>query len=193
MIGVAGCGHIGTSLLEALLEAGANAAGFDILKQSHTVITSNIEQFATPLRRLFVVVGDASDVEALLFDTQALLQHAPMLQHIILCTSVSPAYVHTIRERVPNDIRIVDAAIVGSLRDAENRMLTFLLGGTDDDIDEVIPYLATIGQTFHRVGDLGMGMQAKGLAAAIESEPKPSDIAIPQSVLNYLRNTKPLS
>ena len=168
-------------MLEALLEAGANAAGFDILEQSRTVITSDIEQFAKPLRTLFVVVGDASDVEALLFDTQALLQHAPMLQQIILCTSVSSTYVHKVRERVPNDIQIVDAAIMGSLRDAENRMLTFLVGGPDDDIDEAIPLLAMIGQTFHRVGTLGMGMQAKGFAAAIESGAEPIDIAVPQS------------
>ena len=80
---------------------------------------------------------------------------------------------------------------MGSLRDAENRMLTFLVGGPDDDIDEAIPLLAMIGQTFHRVGNLGMGMQAKDFAAAIESGAEPIDIAVPQSVLNHLRNLKP--
>ncbi|MEO9896376.1 MAG: NAD(P)-binding domain-containing protein [Paracoccaceae bacterium] len=258
MIGVAGCGRIGTSLLEALLEAGAHAAGFDILTQSHAVITTDIEQFASSLRTLFIVVGDASDVEALLFDTQALLRHASELQQIVLCTSVSQGYVHSVRDRISNDIQIVDAAIVGSVRDAENRMLTFLLGGSDDDIDEVIPLLSMIGKSFYRVGDLGMGMQVNGysammsacqtamthlaldwgrtaglqdtqlldilvnnsnpltqdivvniregytqdnqigmqvrnLAAAIENAPRPGDVAIPQSVLNYLRNLKPQS
>ncbi|MEP6020130.1 MAG: hypothetical protein ABJ251_16755 [Paracoccaceae bacterium] len=40
MIGIAGCEQFGTSLLEAALEAGSDATGFDILEKSQTLVLS---------------------------------------------------------------------------------------------------------------------------------------------------------
>ncbi|MEP2470682.1 MAG: hypothetical protein ABJH45_03875 [Paracoccaceae bacterium] len=40
MIGIAGCGQLGASLLEAVLEAGTDATGFEILEKSQTLALS---------------------------------------------------------------------------------------------------------------------------------------------------------
>ena len=46
---------------------------------------------------------------------------------------------------------------------AENRTLSFMLGGVQSDIDDAIPLLALMGRHFHHMGPFGSGMQAKVL------------------------------
>lgn len=51
----------------------------------------------------------------------------------------------------------------GAVIAAENRTLSFMLGGTQPDIDDATPLLALMGQHFHHMGAFGAGMQAKVL------------------------------
>ncbi len=169
MIGVAGCGRFGQPILDALMRAGAQIKGFDALSTAHPAFTSDIHDFAASLRTLFVVQRDAADIEALLFGTHNLLGHATQLEQVILCTDVHPNVVQSVKSRLPHHISIIDAAMIGSVQDVQNAASTFLIGGAKADVDDAIPLLAPIGQKFHHVGALGMGMQARMLLALIEA------------------------
>ncbi|MEL6888925.1 MAG: NAD(P)-binding domain-containing protein [Pseudomonadota bacterium] len=163
MIGVAGCGRMGSPMLDALRDGGTDAMGFDVAYKGAAHITTNIMGFAPRLTTLISVVRDADQTDALLFDRQNLIGCAPELTRIFLCSTLSPRYVAQLRSRIPDHITLIDAPMSGAKIAAENRALSFMLGGSDDDIADAIPLLALMGQHFHHMGPYGAGMQAKVL------------------------------
>lgn len=163
MIGVAGCGRMGEPMLAGLRDGGANAIGFDVLKKANPDITTNVMAFAPRLETLLSVVRDATETDTLLFGSQNLIRTAPNLTRIFICSTLSPRYVKALRNRIPDHITLIDAPMSGAQVAAENRTLSFMLGGSQSDIDDAIPLLALMGKHFHHMGGYGTGMQAKVL------------------------------
>lgn len=163
MIGVAGCGRMGAPMLEALRDGVPGACGFDVVNKGAAYITRDLDAFAAQLETLFSVVRDAAQTDALLFEDQALIAAAPMLRRIFICSTLSPSYVRDLRARVPAHVALIDAPMSGAVIAAENRSLSFMLGGAPDEIDTAIPLLALMGKHFHHMGPFGSGMQAKVL------------------------------
>ena len=150
-------------MLDALRNGGTDAMGFDVADKGAAHITTNIMGFAPRLSSLISVVRAADQTDALLFDRQNLIGRAPQLTRIFLCSTLSPRYVAQVRRRIPDHITLIDAPMSGARIAAENRTLSFMLGGSDDDIADAIPLLALMGQHFHHMGPYGAGMQAKVL------------------------------
>ncbi|MEO9573470.1 MAG: NAD(P)-binding domain-containing protein [Tateyamaria sp.] len=163
MIGVAGCGRMGAPMLDALRDGTAHAMGFDVVAKDPDYITSDFDAFVPQLETVFTVVRDADETDALLFDTQNLIAAAPVLRRIFICSTLSPRYVHALRARVSDHITLIDAPMSGAQAGAEDRSLSFMLGGAQSDIDDAIPLLSLMGRHFHHMGPFGSGMQAKVL------------------------------
>ncbi len=154
---------MGAPMLAALRDGGTNAIGFDVVDKDAAHIHTNLMQFAPHVETLFSVVRDADETDTLLFGDQNLMQTAPNLTRIFIGSTLSPRYVRDLRARVPDHITLIDAPMSGAQIAAQNRTLTFMLGGAQADIDDAIPLLALMGQHFHHMGAFGMGMQAKVL------------------------------
>ena len=154
---------MGAPMLDALRDAGANAMGFDVRDTGHAHVTGDIETFGQDLETLFIVVRDARETDALLFGAQNLLEIAPKLTRIFICSTLSPRFMTELRACIPERITLIDAPMSGAQVAAQNRSLSFMLGGTKADIDDAIPLLAMMGKHFHHMGDFGAGMQAKVL------------------------------
>lgn len=163
MIGVAGCGRMGAPMLEALRHSGAMARGFDIVTKTADWITDCPGDFARDLTTLITVVRDQDETEDLLFGAQNFLERAPHLDRIIICSTLSPRYVKGLRQRIPAHVTLIDAPMSGASVAAADRRLSFMLGGSQEAIEEVIPLVASMGKHFHHMGDFGAGMQAKVL------------------------------
>ena len=163
MIGLAGCGRMGAPMLAALRDGVTGAMGFDVVDKGRDDITTNVMAFAPALTTLISVVRDAAQTDALLFDDQNLLGTAPKLDRIFLCSTLSPRYVAGLRTRLPDHITVIDSPMSGAQVAAENRTLSFMLGGTEADIADAIPLLSLMGKHFHHMGPFGAGMQAKVL------------------------------
>ena len=91
IIGVAGCGRMGMGMLRNLQKAGFAARGFDVRHIKD--VGTDVSAFAEGLTTLFTVVRDTAEMDALLFDDQAIIAHAPTLQRIVICSTLSPKYV----------------------------------------------------------------------------------------------------
>ena len=162
IVGVAGCGRMGAPMLDALRAAGLAAYGFDVQAKDADYITQDCDDFAAQISTLITVVRDSDETDALLFDVQNLVT-APHLRRIIICSTLSPKYVLGLRARVPDHITLIDAPMSGAQVAAEAGTLSFMLGGTTEDIAAVQPLLNAMGQSFHHMGDFSAGMQAKVL------------------------------
>jgi L-threonate 2-dehydrogenase len=164
-IGLAGCGRMGAPMLAALRHHGFDATGFDIkpLADPQTGITTNPETFERGLTTLITVVRDIDETEQVLFRDQGFVKRAPNLNTVIICSTVSPNYIADLAARLPSQITLVDAPMSGATVAAQNRQLSFMLGGADAVLDHLQPLFAAMGSSFHRMGPLGSGMSAKVL------------------------------
>ncbi|RMD92438.1 MAG: NAD(P)-dependent oxidoreductase [Alphaproteobacteria bacterium] len=167
-IGVAGCGRMGAPMLRALRGAGFQARGFDIRPPGDygplaPAMTDDPGTFARGLRILITVVRDIAQTEALLFDTQRMIERAEDLELLVISSTLSPRWLARLPARLPARIALVDAPMSGAAIRAERRELSFMLGGDEAVIDRLMPLFEAMGSSFHRMGPFGAGMQAKVL------------------------------
>ena len=125
-------------------------------------ITDDIAIFSEDLHTLITVVRDIDQTEDVLFGDQNFTA-IPSLRRIIICSTLSPRYVLTLRDRMPSPITLIDAPMSGAQIAAQQRRLSFMLGGDDADIDAAQPVFNAMGKHFHHMGNFGSGMQAKVL------------------------------
>lgn len=162
-IGLAGCGRMGAPMLAALRAAGFDAAGFDVRPvPALGAAMLDRDAFAARLRTLITVVRDIDQTEDVLFGAQHFTA-APGLGRIILCSTLSPRYIRDLRARIPAHITLIDAPMSGAQVAAEEARLSFMLGGSQADLDTAQPLFDAMGAHFHRMGVYGAGMQAKVL------------------------------
>lgn len=167
-IGVAGCGRMGGPMLAAMIDAGLDARGFDVRPPGDfgpimARMTADPAEFARGLRVLITVVRDIAQTEAVLFGAQGFVARAKTLETVVISSTLSPRYVRALRDRIPDKIALVDAPMSGAAVAAQERRLSFMLGGADADLDRIHPALAAMGRHFHRMGPFGAGMSAKVL------------------------------
>jgi putative dehydrogenase len=152
---------MGLPMLQALQHAGFDAVGFDVNNIGFGVQTDPRQCF--DIKTLFTVVRDADQTDDVLFGAQNFIANAPELNQIIVCSTLSPRYVLALRDRVPNHINLIDAPMSGAAIAAQEKRLSFMLGGCDADLNAAQPMFDAMGAVFHRMGAFGAGMQAKVL------------------------------
>lgn len=167
-IGIAGCGRMGLPMAQALQQTGFDVQGFDVRSTSEfgefqTSMANNPSEFAHDLQTVFTVVRDQKQTDELLFDDQNLVGMADALKLIVISSTLSPKYVRNLRDRIPEHIHLIDAPMSGAAIAAQERRLSFMLGGEAEDISQIQPYLNAMGQYFHMMGGFGAGMAAKVL------------------------------
>ncbi|OUS08338.1 3-hydroxyisobutyrate dehydrogenase [Rhodobacterales bacterium 52_120_T64] len=167
-LGVAGCGRMGLPMARAISEAGFNTQGFDTRPLAEfgdfqVSMAGSVTEFTTELTTLFTVVRDQRQTDDVLFNDQGLIAKADKLTHIVISSTLSPKYVRELRGRIPQQIKLIDAPMSGAAIAAEEKRLSFMLGGHAEDIAHIQPYLNAIGKHFHVMGAFGAGMAAKVL------------------------------
>lgn len=166
-IAIAGCGRMGLGMARALVGAGYEAIGFDIRpREAFGAFAQHMIFDAAELRSwaeiLFTVVRDIDETEALLFTDQAALK-APNLKTLVISSTLSPRYVKELANRTPRHITLIDAPMSGAQIAADERRLSFMLGGDDQALDRLMPLFRAMGTKHHRMGGFGAGMTAKVL------------------------------
>ncbi|SFR32537.1 3-hydroxyisobutyrate dehydrogenase [Yoonia tamlensis] len=157
-VGVAGCGRMGGPMLANLQKAGFAAFGYD--PNPAAGVGTDIDAFCAGLNTLITVVRDAAETDALLFDDQAVVSRAKDLHRIVICSTLSPNYVKSLRARVPDHITLIDAPMSGAQVRARAGTLTFMVGG---DPAPILPLLQAMGDAIHPMGAYGAGMTGKVL------------------------------
>lgn len=167
-VAVAGCGRMGLGMCRALVGAGFDAKGFDVRPASdYGAFAAHMLADADALKHhaevLFTVVRDTTQTDDLLFDDQAVLVGETAVETLVVSSTLSPNYVKALADRVPEGIVLIDAPMSGAQVAADERRLSFMLGGDDAALDAIQPMLDAMGNSFHRMGGFGAGMTAKVL------------------------------
>lgn len=157
---------MGLPMALAMQNAGVETVGFDIRRSNdfeHIKMEFDPEHFARDLVVLFTVVRDEDQTNDLLFNKQAVLEHAKALEYLVVCSTLSPTYVRNLRNQIPDHIELIDAPMSGASIAAQEARLSFMIGGKPQIIDELMLHFAAMGNKFHLMGEFGTGMTAKVL------------------------------
>ncbi len=167
-VGIAGCGRMGLPMAQALRKTGFDTLGFDVRHpEAFAPFGDNMcfdpVNFISDRNVLITVVRDIQQTEALLFDDQAVLASVPNLSHLIICSTLSPRYLQSLKQRVPAHIALIDAPMSGAAIAAEQARLSFMIGGEAAIIETLTPLFEAMGTKSHHMGDFGTGMATKVL------------------------------
>jgi 3-hydroxyisobutyrate dehydrogenase len=167
VVGVAGCGSMGLPMAQALQHAGYEVWGLDVRPAtefgSFQSRMLDPEVFGRRVQVVISVVRDVTQSLELCFDRQALFTRAQYPKTLIVSSTLTPRFIPELGSRLPGDVTLIDAPMSGAPHAARLRKLSFMLGGPDKDLDQLMPLFEAMGQHVFRLGPLGAGMTAKVL------------------------------
>lgn len=168
-VGMVGCGRMGAFMAGHLLEAGWPVVAFDPSPQARDAV---VELGAEPADDaasvgarselvLVVVANDAQVREAVAGDS-GLLDGARPGTVAAVCASVDPATCREVAEVAGrHDVHVIDLALVGGERGAEEGALTLMCGGDESTVALCAEALAPFATSVCVIGPVGAGQVAK--------------------------------
>ncbi|MFT5114077.1 MAG: 3-hydroxyisobutyrate dehydrogenase-like beta-hydroxyacid dehydrogenase [Parasphingorhabdus sp.] len=167
-VGIAGCGAMGLPMANNLAKSGFDVCGYDIRPHSefpslHQTLCNDAQQLLTHCSIVLSVVRDAKQTDELCFGHNGLFSGSQAPKTLVICSTLSTKYIQHLRQRIPDSTHLVDAPMSGAPYRAENGSLTFMLGGEETIIADLMPLFNAMGDEIHYLGPLGSGMTCKVL------------------------------
>ena len=166
-IGIAGCGTMGLPMLEVLLKNKVKAIGYDVRPQENFL--SLKENFVSSKRFffentdvIFSLVRDINQTLELCEGTDGLF-NLNSSKTLIICSTLSPAFLNDFIKKAPENIEVIEAPMSGAPIRAKEASLTFMVGATKNQFETISPILNILGKTIHHIGKFGSGMSVKVL------------------------------
>jgi 3-hydroxyisobutyrate dehydrogenase-like beta-hydroxyacid dehydrogenase len=171
-VAVLGLGAMGSRIARRLLDT-----GHDVLVWNRTpskaepLVAAGAAPAGSPAdaaHRAEAVITMLADPEALRAVTEGpdgIAAGATAGTVVIEMSTVGPAAIRWLSSALPDGVGLVDAPVLGSLKEAETGSLTVFVGGPEDLVDRWTPMLSTLGRPM-RIGPLGSGASAKLVANA---------------------------
>jgi len=166
-IGIAGCGTMGLPMLEVLLKNKVKAIGYDVRPQEDFLslkenFVSSKRVFFENTDVIFSIVRDINQTLELCEGTDGLF-NLNSSKTLIICSTLSPAFLNDFIKKAPENIDVIEAPMSGAPIRAKEASLTFMVGSTKNQFKTISPILNILGKTIHHIGKFGSGMSVKVL------------------------------
>ena len=174
-LGFVGLGQMGEPICRNLLQAGHSVNIFDInqaalkrLESDGATITTSLAKLAGTVDLIFTALPSPQISKQVVCGDDGLLSGAHEGLIIAELSTVSPEIVRTIAKTCePEGVIFVDCGMSGGPAGAAKGELTFMVGGPDNVIQKIRPFLEIMGSNIYHCGDTGAGMAAKLVNNAI--------------------------
>lgn len=111
---------------------------------------------ATNAELIITMVADPNAVDEVAFGENGFVSSAKEGTFWIDCSTVNPKFTkETAAKAKAQGIRFLEGPVSGSRPHAQNRELTFLVGGDGDDFESVKPVLELMGKKIVHMGEIG--------------------------------------
>ena len=166
-VGVAGCGTMGLPMLEVLLKNNINAYGYDIKPEAYFPTVKNKfikskKEFFAKSDVIFSVVRDINQTLELCEGQDGLFK-TNISKTLVICSTLSPAFLKEFFNKKPPNIKMIEAPMSGAPMKAKDATLTFMVGANSNDFKNILPILNILGEKIHHIGEFGSGMSVKVL------------------------------
>lgn len=168
-VGFIGLGNMGGPMAANLAKAGHQVKAFDL---SEAALKAVQEAGANPCNSAkdaiegveFVISMLPADhhVEGVYLGDDGLIHHLTAEQLVIDCSTISSETAMFVgSELEKSGIAFIDAPVSGGVGGAKAGTLTFICGGSEDNVDRARAVLNDMGKNVFRAGDIGAGQIAK--------------------------------
>lgn len=166
VIAVVGFGDMGEQFVPHLLAVGHQVHVFDTV-ESRRKLARRWGAIVAPtaaeaVRGAEVILGlvMSDDIAAAYSPRDGILAGAEAGSSVLICSTTTRSHVERIRAAAPSGVTVLDAPIVGGVKYARERAVTFLVGGSVDAFERVRPVLEILGTPRH-VGEFTAGVDYK--------------------------------
>ena len=200
-VGFIGLGNQGKPIAAHLAPAGFETTVYDIAEAPvQELVAGGAKAAATPRELganadiVGICVPEDAHVRAVVFGDDGLLVGMRAGGVILIHSTVLPETAADVAEAAAKkNVAVLDACVTGGAARAENKQITYLIGGSVDALEKARPYFeATSDVEIIHAGDLGNGAKLKlclnlmtyiQWAAAYEPMALARAIGLPQEVL----------
>ena len=169
-IAVIGVGSMGSEMARH-----ARAGGFDLVvcDTNDAVLDAFAAEGASVTRSpagcagcdaVLILVATPAQLRTVALGEQGLarIAAADMPRYIVVGSTVAPGDMRELADAFADlPTRLVDAPISGGVMGARRATLTFLVGGSDDDVEQLRPLFLSMGKAIFHCGPLGAGQTTK--------------------------------
>jgi len=167
-IGFIGLGNMGMPMAQNLISNGIKVKGFDvseeILKQAsenNIMVCSDSLQASKEIDVLITMLPNGEAVSSV-FNSESLLENIDPSILIIECSTISPKTSKELSLKASSlDLEMIDAPVSGGVKGAEEAGLTFMVGGSVENVEKAKPILSMMGKNIFHAGESGSGQVAK--------------------------------
>ena len=168
-VGVIGLGNMGLPMAMVLAKAGFEVSGFDLSEHRLALAAQSgiraVPDLATLLRDADAIVSSlpyARDVEAVLTTPNALLERRDRRVIVVDTSTADPTTSRRLAAQLAHAGHgHLDAPVSGGPSGAADGALTFMIGGTEQDVAAARPLLDAMAAKIVHVGPSGAGNVAK--------------------------------
>jgi len=167
-----GAGTMGAAMAANLAKAGYRvsiwnrttpSAGLGVAAAGGCAIASTVEEALTGSQFVCSCVTDGPALRSILFAAARNLKALVAKDAIVIdFSTIGPVEARGIAEQLSQrGLRFVDAPVTGGDIGARNGTLTFMVGGTVEDLERTRPLLNTMGKKVVHAGSVGNGQSLK--------------------------------
>lgn len=168
-VGIAGWGRMGAGMGKHLLAGGLEVTGYDpadaarsAMADAGATVADSVADLAAASDLVLVVVIDDAQVRAVLEGDDGGIANAEPGTVFAVCASVRPDTCQDLaRQAEERGVYVIDTALTGGARGAEQATLRMMCGGPESVIDRCRQALAFIATDVCHVGPVGAGQIAK--------------------------------
>ena len=164
--GVVGLGAMGGPIARHMIRAGIAVCCYDLDPdrtarhgEAGARAAASAGEVAAASSVVFVFVPTDDDVLGVC--TADLLPAARPGTVVAICSSVRPGTCKAVAAAAPDGVTVLDAALTGGARGAEQGQINLLVGGDEAALERIRPLLAPWTSGIHHLGPLGSGQVAK--------------------------------
>ncbi|WP_291296554.1 3-hydroxyisobutyrate dehydrogenase [Elioraea sp.] len=168
-IGFIGLGNMGAPMALNLVRAGHALTVFDLtpdrtgkLVAEGAIASETPQGVAEGAEVIITMLPAGREVRAVYGGTGGLVEVAEPGALLIDCSTIDVATAREMAAAAAEaGIAMIDAPVSGGVGGAEAGTLTFMVGGTPDDVMRAQPILAAMGRSIVHAGEAGAGQAAK--------------------------------
>ena len=167
-----GLGAMGTPMATRLVEAGHDVTVWNrTAEKAEPLVERGARRAASPAEAaaavdgVFTMLRDAPVVEDVLLGADGAVAAMEPGSTVVEMSTIGPDAVRSIASRLPSHVDMLDAPVLGSIREATEAALKVFVGGPEETCARWLPVLEAFGSV-RRLGDLGAGAAMKVVANA---------------------------
>ncbi|WP_405747486.1 NAD(P)-binding domain-containing protein [Streptomyces sp. NBC_01525] len=165
-VAIIGFGDMGEQMAPHLVAAGyeVRVSDTDPAKRERAATTgATVHATAAEAARgaqLTLGLVMSHDIPAAYLGPDGILAGASQGSLVLVCSTTTPELLNAAVSAAPGGVTVLDAPIVGGVKYARERGITFLVGAAPDVFERARPVLETLGKV-RRVGEVGSGVAYK--------------------------------